>query len=860
MRKNLLLTVLIIFASISLKAQWEKTSGPPGCQSERIVNLEDTLFVSVMYNGVYRSKDNGLSWEDVSNGLPNLSIADLYTYNTDLYAAIESKGIYKSEDFGENWIPVNSGVTDKNFYRVIVEENEIYASCEEGVYYSDNDGQDWNKKDKGIYNDVIYSFNSFDTLMFAGGDSLYLTKDKGENWESQKISGVNSKIMSIVSNDSVMFLFSEGKVLRSLDTAQTWTQVLSTGAANGRLYINNDTIFITGWSQIHFSLDNGSSWVTKPMTTTYSIHDVIKSKDKIIITTMDGVFNSADNGNTWNSSNNGLAFLEINTMVSNSNYLFAGTYGQGVFRSNDNGETWEDINNGLTSLHSYFIHQMVTIDDDIVVATDRGVFKTSNDGDLWSELFDPGVNSNIYNLAEDEGELAIFVWTKGIYTSSDTGQIWIQKASNNLDLSKYYTKMVMQGDTLLIGSGEKEVFVSTDKGETFTSKEISSVSLNLFDLDYVNDTIFASTSDNLYYSFDLGENWYTFSVGLTSTYIYAFYETNNKYFVSTLYGPVFIYIKDQQKWFPFDDYYGEIPILDFVYSKGNLFAGTQSSSVWRRETLNVIPEITGYNQISTPEETELEIQVSSLIVNDPDNQFPNDFDITVNNGDNYTLSDNKITPVVDYNGTLKVPVFVYDGTHNSEIFVIDVSVTSVNDTAVIISSDTLTVSENHSVDISLEDLMVTDVDNIYPVDFSIAVYDGDNYSFNNNTITPNQDFIGFLSVPVTVNDGFVDSKKHNVVIEVILSTGMENIEKDGYKVFPNPTSQNVNISFTNDVIGLVVVNLIDITGKIVLQKNYTKSDNLFEDQLDIKIVKSGIYFIEIKQLDEIGTIKRIIKN
>ena len=78
--------------------------------------------------------------------------------------------------------------------------------------------------------------------------------------------------------------------------------------------------------------------------------------------------------------------------------------------------------------------------------------------------------------------------------------------------------------------------------------------------------------------------------------------------------------------------------------------------------INDAPVITGQNPLNTPEETALTITLNELTVTDPDNTYPDDFTLTVQDGTNYSRAGNTITPSVDFNGTLTVPVTVNDGT------------------------------------------------------------------------------------------------------------------------------------------------------------------------------------------------------
>ena len=184
-------------------------------------------------------------------------------------------------------------------------------------------------------------------------------------------------------------------------------------------------------------------------------------------------------------------------------------------------------------------------------------------------------------------------------------------------------------------------------------------------------------------------------------------------------------------------------------------------------TGNVAPVITGQDALTTEEETFLPITVSVLTVSDPDNSYPEDFTVpVVQSGLNYTRNLNSITPVTDFNGILTVPVTVNDGTVNSDVFNLSVAVTAVNDAPVITGHATLTTDEETPLTITLSDVTVSDPDNSYPADFTLAVQDRVNYTRSVNTITPVTDFDGILTVPVSVNDGSANSNLYNLSVMV----------------------------------------------------------------------------------------------
>ncbi len=237
--------------------------------------------------------------------------------------------------------------------------------------------------------------------------------------------------------------------------------------------------------------------------------------------------------------------------------------------------------------------------------------------------------------------------------------------------------------------------------------------------------------------------------------------------------------------------------------------------------VNVAPVITAQVVLSTLEETALTIVFSHLIVTDPDNADPTDFTLTVQNGTNYTRSGNTITPNSNFSGVLIVPVTVYDGTANSPVFNLNITVTPVNDAPVITSQVPLSTPEATALTIQVENVTVTDPDNST---LTLSVLDGTNYTRSGNTITPNTNFTGTLSVPVTVNDGTTNSAVFNLSVTVGLANDA-----------PVITGQVPLITLEEAALTIVLSHLIvtdpdnadptDFTLTVQNSTNYTHSGN-----------------------------------
>jgi len=181
---------------------------------------------------------------------------------------------------------------------------------------------------------------------------------------------------------------------------------------------------------------------------------------------------------------------------------------------------------------------------------------------------------------------------------------------------------------------------------------------------------------------------------------------------------------------------------------------------------NVAPAITGQNNVSVPEEGMLSLAVTDLLIDDPDDTYPGGFSLTVRDGANYTVSGTTIMPAPNFAGTLTVPVSVNDGEAESNVFDLQVIVTPVNDPPVITGQQPLETPEDTPITLALESLQVSDPDNNYPADFTLQVEAGANYTVSGTTITPANNFVGILSVPVTVNDGALTSASKLITVTV----------------------------------------------------------------------------------------------
>jgi hypothetical protein len=170
----------------------------------------------------------------------------------------------------------------------------------------------------------------------------------------------------------------------------------------------------------------------------------------------------------------------------------------------------------------------------------------------------------------------------------------------------------------------------------------------------------------------------------------------------------------------------------------------------------------------------------------------------VQDGLNYTrdvVNGNTITPVLNFNGPLTVSVIVNDGTVDSAVFPMVVTVLPVNDAPVITGLVApLSTLEDTPLTILVEHLVIADPDNVYPVDFTLTLQDGIDYTRVDNTITPGANFNGELTILATVSD--LEPLSSNPPFLIIVTvTSVNDVPTVDLPIGPRTVVENTPFSF-----------------------------------------------------------------
>lgn len=245
------------------------------------------------------------------------------------------------------------------------------------------------------------------------------------------------------------------------------------------------------------------------------------------------IFRSADSGKTWAEDVNGLdsqTLRYLNCLSSNASTMYAGCNNAGVWATTNNGSSWTSRNSGLTSLN---VSSLLASGDTIYAGTsDSGVYRSTNGGASWT-ISNQGLQINGYfplpyafckinNMLLLGCELLNTVTLKGMYYSQNAGASWTFVGADS-DCSNFAT----MGDTIFGATpfGLWRYYTGSDVGNPADWTEFRTPAVPdtyITAITITKGTIFIGTRNKgVYFSADRGNTWNAFNTGLPGYNIWS---------------------------------------------------------------------------------------------------------------------------------------------------------------------------------------------------------------------------------------------------------------------------------------------------------------------------------------------------
>ncbi len=280
--------VLILFTLLVVlqgHAQWMQvgymvTNGTDTADYDHGFNAFGTDVFSSTIDGLFRSSDNGQSWQNITDGKPNTTGHEFYTVykraNNDLIAG-SSLRLFKSTDDGATWTWLNTLPDNLNWWDVTESGGNLLASyidgANSGVYTSADGGSSWTLA-TGISSAVRRFWVDGATVWLGGGaNGVYKSTDDGASWATAGTGfPASAGIWSVIGSGGALFANSVTGLglFVSRDNGATWAntdttvfhdfcQVFSITAAGNQILASMDGA-CNGGASIKGSTDIGITW------------------------------------------------------------------------------------------------------------------------------------------------------------------------------------------------------------------------------------------------------------------------------------------------------------------------------------------------------------------------------------------------------------------------------------------------------------------------------------------------------------------------------------------------------------------------------------------------------------------------
>ena len=490
--------------------------------------------------GLWKTTNNGASWNIISNYWTNLGVSDIavdpnnanimYVATGDRdYGATICYGILKSTNGGSTWTQTNVGNVS-TIYKILINPNNtniLLAATSQGVYRSTNSGATWtsvSSLSSGTVYDIEFSPNN-PNIMYAvqylsSTFSFLKSTNNGLSFTAQTLS---SDMVSNIrrtdigvspANSNYVYLFSAdnsygggfhglyrstnqgGSFIEIADSADIVTHPNGAAVSENTLY---DNLGQQEWYDWAMAVSPNN------------INEIVLGGVGIVKTTNGGSNWSLIAGyNSSISQGSGGVHVDIHTLEYNpiTTDLFAGCDG-GIWHEPTTGGLWDNLNNGLVITQNYRLGLSNNGDKILVGNQDNNTFQ---------------YNSNTWSVATggDGMECAYSNDAQIYYTSSQYGNVYKNGAfifGDNItgQSSTWITTLAVHPfiqDNIYVV--HEDVWFSNDAGENWTNLTNGSIgtgSLNFLEFcKNTPTTIYTGDSNELYKTTNGGASWTTVSL------------------------------------------------------------------------------------------------------------------------------------------------------------------------------------------------------------------------------------------------------------------------------------------------------------------------------------------------------------
>ena len=338
----------------------------------------NTIYIGSPSGGIWKTTNHGLSWTDLSAGLPSLGVSSIVVNpeNPDvIYIGTGDRdandapgiGVYKTTDGGQHWTQINGTMGNVTVGALIMHPTDrsiLYAATSGGIYKTVNAGATWTGVlNPGNFKDIQFKPGD-PTVLYAaysssGGAWFYRSGNSGVNW-------------SWISTSN------------GVPAAGSRMVIGTTPADPDYVYLVLIKASDKTFQALLRSTDSGLNFTTQ--------------------STSPNIFDYACNGS--GTATQATYDLCITADPLDKNVVYVGSINN--WKSTDGGSTWSitthwsgDCNGSATAVHAdQHVYGWSPHFHRLYVGHDGGLTFTANDGGEWTEITGPLPITQLYKIGQ----------------------------------------------------------------------------------------------------------------------------------------------------------------------------------------------------------------------------------------------------------------------------------------------------------------------------------------------------------------------------------------------------------------------------------------------------------------------------
>ena len=351
MIRSLFLAALSLIAIVPLRAAdyWEITNGPTASTRCMTTNSKGHVFAGTENSAVYRSTNLGEEWvrldNNIDDGGPNFVTVNsiICGANDELVIAVNGLGIFRSRDNGDTWQKLNIGVPIPSNARLTVSskltadksKTMLFVGLDAGasnlaMFLSENSGDSFVSIPKSNLPSAVSSL--FETFLSPNSDKLfvlvsynkglYRSANRGTSWtriDSDPQSGESDDNFKTMTYDKFGHLYVGRNALAASTRSKNAIVMKSTNDGESWFYLDK------GWNNNDIT-NNKISGIA-----------IANDGEMYVTTEKSGTFYSSDFGANWVPRNDGMSGDGSATAVTitNRRHAFISPIGPFIYRHLD---------------------------------------------------------------------------------------------------------------------------------------------------------------------------------------------------------------------------------------------------------------------------------------------------------------------------------------------------------------------------------------------------------------------------------------------------------------------------------------------------------------------------------------------